>query len=114
MCGTGRSSGSFRGWSDQAMERIPRIARVEPLGQAELLVRFENGVDKIYDCRPLLGRPQFGLLANGAFFPRRSRGPGRLRDLLERRPRPERARTVGPRNSANPRTGAAGTAHQIK
>ena len=41
-----------------------RVAAVEPLGQAELLVRFENGVDKIYDCRPLLDRPQFGLLAN--------------------------------------------------
>ena len=50
------------------MERIPRIASVEPLGQAELLVRFENGVGKIYDCRPLLGRPQFRLLANTAFF----------------------------------------------
>ncbi|MGO9111008.1 MAG: DUF2442 domain-containing protein [Thermoguttaceae bacterium] len=50
------------------MERIPRIVAVEPLGQAELLVRFENGVDKIYDCRPLLGRPQLHLLANAAFF----------------------------------------------
>lgn len=50
------------------MEGIPRIVRVEPIGQAELLVRFQNGVDKIYDCRPLLGRPQFRLLANTAFF----------------------------------------------
>ena len=50
------------------MENIPRIASVEPLGQAELLVRFQNGVDKIYDCRPLLGRPQFRLLADAAFF----------------------------------------------
>lgn len=50
------------------MERIPRITDVEPLGQTELLVRFENGVDKIYDCRPLLGRPQFRLLADAAFF----------------------------------------------
>ena len=50
------------------MEKIPRISHVEPLGQAELLVRFENGVDKTYDCRPLLSRPQFRLLANPAFF----------------------------------------------
>ncbi|MGA2033519.1 MAG: DUF2442 domain-containing protein [Thermoguttaceae bacterium] len=50
------------------MERIPGIAGVEPVGQAELLVRFENGVEKTYDCRPLLGRPQFRLLADAAFF----------------------------------------------
>ena len=50
------------------MERIPRIVSVEPFGQGELRVRFENGVDKIYDCRPLLGRPQFRLLTNAAFF----------------------------------------------
>ncbi|MGA2617483.1 MAG: DUF2442 domain-containing protein [Thermoguttaceae bacterium] len=50
------------------MERIPKIARVEPIGQTELLVRFDNGVEKIYDCRSLLVRPQFHLLANTAFF----------------------------------------------
>jgi hypothetical protein len=50
------------------MERIPRISHVKPLEQATLLVRFENGVDKVYDCRPLLGRPQFRLLANAALF----------------------------------------------
>ena len=50
------------------MESIPKIANVQPLAQAELLVRFENGVDKIYDCRPLLNRPQFQLLASVAFF----------------------------------------------
>jgi hypothetical protein len=52
----------------ELIARTPRIASVEPLGQAELLVRFENGAEKIYDCRPLFGRPQFGLLANAAFF----------------------------------------------
>jgi hypothetical protein len=50
------------------VESIPRIIAVEPLGQTELLVRFDNGVEKFYDCRPLLGRPQFRLLANAAFF----------------------------------------------
>ncbi|MGO8751369.1 MAG: DUF2442 domain-containing protein [Thermoguttaceae bacterium] len=50
------------------MGDIPRIASVEPLGQAQLLVRFQNGVGKVYDCRPLLGRPQFRLLTNMAFF----------------------------------------------
>ncbi len=50
------------------MEKTPRIASVEPAGQAELLVRFQNGVEKIYDCRPLLARPEFRLLADAAFF----------------------------------------------
>lgn len=50
------------------MERVPKIVSVEPIGQTELLVRFDNGVAKTYDCRPLLGRPQFRLLANAAFF----------------------------------------------
>ena len=50
------------------MQGIPRIVSVEPRGQAELLVRFENGVGKLYDCRPLLARPQFHLLGNVAFF----------------------------------------------
>ena len=50
------------------MKTIPGIASVEPIGQAELLVRFQNGVDKIYDCQPLLSRPEFRLLASAAFF----------------------------------------------
>jgi hypothetical protein len=50
------------------MDRTPRIVHVEPVGQAELFVRFENGVEKIYDCRLLFGRPRFNLLANPAFF----------------------------------------------
>ena len=47
---------------------IPRIIAVEPRGQTELLVRFDNGVEKSYDCGPLLGLPQFRLLATTAFF----------------------------------------------
>jgi hypothetical protein len=50
------------------MDRTPRIVHVEPVGQAELFVRFENGVEKTYDCRLLFGRPRFNLLANPAFF----------------------------------------------
>jgi hypothetical protein len=38
------------------------------MGQAELLVRFENGVEKVYDCRPILTRLQFHLLSTPAFF----------------------------------------------
>jgi hypothetical protein len=32
------------------------------------MVHFANGVDKIYDCRPILSRPQFHLLNTPAFF----------------------------------------------
>lgn len=50
------------------METIPRIVSVEPVGPSQLLVRFSNGVNKLYDCRPLFDRPAFALLANPAFF----------------------------------------------
>ena len=50
------------------MARIPHIASVEPVGETELLVRFANGVEKIYDCRQVLARPQFRLLNTPAFF----------------------------------------------
>ncbi len=50
------------------MERIPLIRAVKATGRTQLLVRFKNGVEKIYDCRPILSRPQFHLLTDPAFF----------------------------------------------
>ena len=50
------------------MDRIPRIESVQPKGATELLIRFENGVEKRYDCGPLLDLPQFALLRTAAFF----------------------------------------------
>jgi hypothetical protein len=50
------------------MSKIPRVTKVEALGGRELLVRFENGVSKIYDCGQVLARPQFQLLRHAAFF----------------------------------------------
>lgn len=50
------------------MEKIPKIKAVQPIGEARLLVTFESGIKKIYDCSSLLSRPQFHLLANPAFF----------------------------------------------
>ncbi len=46
----------------------PRIATVRPLDDYRLLVRFVNGVEKVYDCTPLLQREPFRLLSNPAFF----------------------------------------------
>ncbi len=50
------------------MENIPKIKAVKNIGEARLLVTFDSGVEKIYDCGFLLSRPQFHLLASPAFF----------------------------------------------
>ena len=50
------------------MKKIPKIKAVKTIGEALLLVTFESGIKKIYDCSSLLSRPQFHLLASPAFF----------------------------------------------
>lgn len=50
------------------MEKIPRIKEVKIIGETRLLVTFESGIKKIYDCSSLLSSPQFHLLASPAFF----------------------------------------------
>jgi len=50
------------------MENIPRIKSIVPTGHFQLVVRFENGDEKIYDCAPLLSRDEFQLLKTPAFF----------------------------------------------
>ena len=50
------------------MQGIPRIKSVTPIANFQLLVRFDNGVEKIYDCMRLLSRPVFELLKVPAFF----------------------------------------------
>lgn len=50
------------------MGRIRRIKTVEVIGTLQLLVHFDNGEQRIYDCRPLLLRPNFHLLETPAFF----------------------------------------------
>lgn len=47
---------------------IPRIVSVQPREEKELLVKFENGVEKIYDCKQILHIDAFQLLHNEAFF----------------------------------------------
>lgn len=46
----------------------PKILSVESLENKKLLVKFVNGVEKIYDCTPLLSREMFEVLNNDAFF----------------------------------------------
>jgi len=50
------------------MEPYPKIQSVTPLADFHLLVCFRNGVEKVYDCRPILRRPEFFLLNTPAFF----------------------------------------------
>ncbi|MBU0512155.1 MAG: DUF2442 domain-containing protein [Chloroflexi bacterium] len=47
---------------------IPKILSVHPLESKELLVKFMNGAEKIYDCKQLLQLEAFQLLNNEAFF----------------------------------------------
>lgn len=53
------------------MERAipyPKIRRVEPKPAKTLLVEFDNGVSKVYDCKPLLKSEVFRPLENEALF----------------------------------------------
>lgn len=47
---------------------IPQIASVHPQEDKKLLVKFINGVEKIYDCEQILHLNAFQLLHNEAFF----------------------------------------------
>ena len=46
----------------------PRIASVRPLSGKRLLVGFDNGVRKVYDCTPLLSSEPFAALADDPLF----------------------------------------------
>jgi hypothetical protein len=50
------------------VDQIPRIRSVRPLSDSELLVCFDNGVEKLYDCAPLFTRHQFSRLRVPALF----------------------------------------------
>jgi hypothetical protein len=50
------------------MYAYPKIRTVAPLDNCRLRVIFDNGVCKIYDCKPLLQKPVFAPLADGWLF----------------------------------------------
>ena len=50
------------------MEKYPKILNVESIKGKRLLVTFQNGTKKIYDCYPLLENDIFKALQNDAFF----------------------------------------------
>ena len=46
----------------------PKILSVQALEDKKLLVKFVNGIEKIYDCNPLLSMDMFEVLKKDAFF----------------------------------------------
>jgi hypothetical protein len=47
----------------------PKILSVQPLDNKKLLVKFANGIEKIYDCKPLIEKFEpFQPLENEVFF----------------------------------------------
>ena len=46
----------------------PKIQSLKPLENKRLQIKFENGVEKIYDCNQLLHLDMFQLLKNDVFF----------------------------------------------
>ena len=57
---------SFPHWNGKTI--IPKIQSVRPLEGKRLLVKVVNGMEKIYNCNPLLHLKVFRLLNNEAFF----------------------------------------------
>ena len=46
----------------------PKFLSVQALENKKLSVKFVNGIEKVYDCAPLLDNALFWLLKNDAFF----------------------------------------------
>jgi hypothetical protein len=46
----------------------PKVLSVQTKQHKKLLVKFVNGIEKIYDCTQLLNMDMFQLLKNDAFF----------------------------------------------
>ena len=50
------------------MTNYPKIKMVQAIPDKQLLMLFQNGVQKIYDCTRLLENDTFALLHQDAFF----------------------------------------------
>jgi hypothetical protein len=50
------------------MHAYPKVITVTPLADGRLRITFDNGVCKLYDCKPLLQKPVFAPLANHWLF----------------------------------------------
>ena len=50
------------------MVGIPKVLEVYPQHDQSLRVLFDNGVEKVYDCNPIIEKYDFQILRNEAFF----------------------------------------------
>ena len=50
----------------------PRVLSVAPQDDFRLLLTFDNGEKRIFDCKPLLNKPVFSAIRNKAQFDRAS------------------------------------------
>ncbi len=50
------------------MTKIPKIKHVRAKDDFHLIVKFDNDLEKEYDCQQILHRPEFKPLLNKAFF----------------------------------------------
>jgi hypothetical protein len=50
------------------VKSYPKVKSVVPSEDKCLLVRFDNGVCKLYDCKPLLKTKEFAPLKDNWFF----------------------------------------------
>lgn len=48
--------------------KYPKIRSVAPSAEKQLIVEFETGERKIYDCKPLLEQPAFAALKDDGVF----------------------------------------------
>lgn len=58
------------------MKAYPKIKGVQPQDGKRLLVTFDNGTRKIYDCKPLLTTKIFEVLQEDGFFNSVQADPG--------------------------------------
>jgi hypothetical protein len=47
---------------------MQRAADVKPMSNYLLLIRFDNGEEKIYNCFPLLNNPLYSKISEKSFF----------------------------------------------
>jgi hypothetical protein len=60
------NSSNCQDWSNDM--NAPKILSVQALENKKLLVKFVNGIEKVYDCTQLLNLDMFQILKNDAFF----------------------------------------------
>ena len=50
------------------MNKFPKIKSIKPQKDKFLLISFDNGIQKKYDCKPILKEEIFSPLTNDSFF----------------------------------------------